>query len=626
MCNFADDMNRKTVKPRPIELLAPARDAATAIEAILHGADAVYIGAGSHGARRAASNSIEDIRQVVNFARQYRARVYVTVNTIIFDDELEQVKTLVEELYRAGVDALIVQDLALLEMDLPPIQLHASTQMDTRDAAKARWLQEAGFNQIVVARENSIDDIRAICDAVDVRVETFVHGALCVSYSGDCRAGWVAQGRSANRGECPQMCRQRYNLVDAAGNQILSGKHLLSLRDLNLSSRVAALLDAGVSSLKIEGRLKDVSYVKNAVAAYRRIIDRIIDDNPDKYCRASKGRVELDFTPVLAKGFNRGFTTYFIDGAHPGVKMASINTPKMIGERAGVVTDCRGKCIKARLDVELHNGDGLGFFRRDGSFDGFGVNRVEGNRILVNAEIDVPRGAVLYRNRDKSFDDVMARPTARRLIDLSMTLRPIAGGVALDVADSRGCRVSVVARMEVSEARTPQEEARYRVLSKLGDTIYRLDSLEDRLGDVFVPASALTALRRKLADSLDRAARVTFSRLTPSPKAHPRVGWTLTNHDNIANRLAERFYRRCGVEGKIERALETDALSKNTENLTVMTTKYCLRRELGYCTKTRRGRELPDMLFLESGPTRYCLDFDCKDCRMTVVANPSGFH
>ena len=624
MCNFAVGMSGRITHPRPIELLAPARDAATAVEAIYHGADAIYIGADSHGARRAATNSIEEIGRVVEIARRYRVRVYVTVNTIVYDSEIEQVRLLVEKLYRAGVDALIVQDTALLEMNLPPIQLHASTQMDTRDAVKARWLQEAGFDQSVVARESSLDEIKAICDAVDVKVEAFVHGALCVSYSGDCRAGWVAQGRSANRGECPQVCRQRFDLVDRNGSLIIKDKHLLSLKDLNLSARVADMLDAGVSSLKIEGRLKDVAYVKNAVAAYRRILDRIIADNPDKYCRSSVGRIELSFDPVLSKGFNRGFTTYFIDGARPDMTMASIDTPKMIGERAGVVTDCRGKCIKARLDVELHNGDGLGFFRRDGSFDGFGVNRVEGNRILVNREIDVPRGTVLYRNRDKQRDDVMARPTARRMIDVAMTLRSVSGGVVIDITDSRGCRASVVANMAVDVARTPQEEARRRVLSKLGDTIYSLEKLDDRLGNKFVPASALTTLKNRAIEALDSAARATFEPLRPRVKGYPKVEWNVSDHDNIANRLAEEFYRRCGVDGTLDKALETNESSRSRGELVVMTTRYCLRRELGCCLKTKRRGVIPGPLYLVSGPSRYRLDFDCKACRMKVVANPGN--
>ncbi|MCH5346208.1 MAG: U32 family peptidase, partial [Muribaculaceae bacterium] len=456
-------MSRKIAYPRPVELLAPARDAEIAIEAIKHGADAIYMGAGSHGARAAATNSLDDIRRVVEFARPYRVRVYVTVNTIIYDSELEEVERLIRQLYKIGVDAIIVQDTAILEMDLPPIQLHASTQMDTRDADKALWLHAAGFDRVVVARESTIDQIAEIAGAVDTEIEAFVHGALCVSYSGDCRAGWVAQGRSANRGECPQICRRSFSLVDRHNNIIIKDKHLLSLKDLNLSAHVEQLLDAGVTSLKIEGRLKDVGYVKNTVAAYRQILDRIISQRPDEYRRASAGRVAFNFQPALSKGFNRSFTTFFATSAKPAGKMASIDTPKMAGERAGVVVDCRGKCLVVRADVEFNNGDGLGYFGRDGIFDGFRVNRVQGNKLFINKEIQIKRGTVLYRNRDKQHDDLMSGETASRVIGLSMKLRAIPGGICVDLSDDRGCHASVTMEVELQPAKSPQQEARRRV-------------------------------------------------------------------------------------------------------------------------------------------------------------------
>ncbi len=339
-------------QPRRIELLAPAGNKDVAVAAILHGADAVYIGASSHGARSKASNSVEDIAELVKFAHRFRARVYVTVNTLVYDNEQEQVRRLINDLYRIGVDALIVQDMSILRMDIPPVALHASTQCDTRTPAKAKFLEEVGFSQIVLARALTITEIKEICDTVTVPVECFVHGALCVCYSGRCAASQVSLGRSANRGECAQMCRMPYTLRNGRGEVLEKNKYLLSLRDFNASHRLEYLLEAGVSSFKIEGRLKDADYVKNVTAAYRQALDRIIAAHPDKYIRSSYGMSEVKYTPRLDKSFNRGFTDYFLGNRRPGA-MASLLTPKSMGEE-----------IK---DIGLlHNGDGISFFNIKG--------------------------------------------------------------------------------------------------------------------------------------------------------------------------------------------------------------------------------------------------------------------
>lgn len=617
-------MTVKDKLPRPVELLAPARDADTAITAIMHGADAVYMGASSHGARSAAANTVEEIARVVNVAHSFDARVYVTVNTIIYDGELDDVGRLINQLYRVGVDAIIVQDTAVLEMDLPPIQLHASTQMDIRTPEKARWLGKVGFSRIVVAREMSLAQTAALADATDASIEAFVHGALCVSYSGDCQAGWMTSGRSANRGECPQVCRYKYDLEDAAGHKLITGKHLLSLRDLNLSARVGDLLSAGVSSLKIEGRLKDVAYVKNAVAAYRRVLDAIIDDNPNLYTRASSGQVKLSFKPVLDKGFNRGFTSYFIDGeVDKGTRMASLDTPKMAGERAGVVTDVNGTRLKIRADVELHNGDGIGYVDRSGEFTGVRVNRVDGNRIYISRPVDISRGTVIFRNRDKERDDIMSGETARRTIGLTVTLREISQGrVVMETADKRGCRAVVVKELNPAPSRTPQAASRIKVLSKLGGTIYRLDKLNDGLGDKFIPASQLTSLRRDAVNALESAHNAAFRTLKPATREYVAPEWPLTRHDNIANRLARQFYRKCGVPGVQPAAMEVREGSRRDRDCVVMSTRYCLRRELGRCLKTSDGRQWRGPLFLVSGAGRFRVDFDCGACMMKVVANP----
>ncbi len=602
---------------RPLELLAPARDADIAIEAVRHGADAVYIGGPGFGARAAAGNSLDDIRRVVEFAHIFGVRVYVTVNTILYDSELIQAERMIASLYRIGVDAIIVQDLGVLRLDLPPIALHASTQCDTRDAAKARFLQEMGFSQIVLARELSLGEIRSVCDAVMVPVEVFVHGALCVSYSGDCHASCLTKGRSANRGECAQICRLPYDLVDATGRRIIEGKHLLSLRDLNQSSRLADIADAGASSFKIEGRLKDAAYVKNTVAFYRRTLDNIIDAAPNRYCRSSHGDISTRFSPALAKSFNRGFTNYFLLDEHPR-SIASIDTPKSQGERIGTVVNMRGGAIEARLDTTLSNGDGLGYFDSRREFCGFRLNRVDGNRLYPATPVDIPRGTALFRNKDKQFDDILASDSAVRTIPLDMTLRRIPGGVALDIADSRGAAATARLDIEPDTAKTPQQQARMRVLAKLGGTSYRLHSLDDRLGDLFIAASALADLRRTAISALERShsCRYRYECRRPESADAKYPESTLTYHANVANRLAAEVYRAHGVTD-IEPALESSTPPDGER--VVMTTRYCLRRELGYCLKTPRGNQLPRELYLTSGNMRLRLEFDCRQCRMKVL-------
>ena len=608
--------------PRKIELLAPARDAVTAIEAIKHGADAVYMGAMSHGARSAAGNSLEDIAQVVEYAHQFNAKVYITVNTIIYDNELAAVEQLIHRLYRIGVDALIVQDMGILRMNIPPIALHASTQCDTRNAEKALFLEKAGFSQIVLARELSIAEIAEIHEKVNVPIEAFVHGALCVSYSGDCQASLMAKGRSANRGECAQMCRLPYSLTDREGKIYRYHKYLLSLRDLNRSTDVEAMLEAGVSSFKIEGRLKDVGYVKNTVAAYRQILDRIIEQNPDKYERASIGETSLKFTPALNKSFNRGFTRYFADDnavAHP---MASLDSPKSIGEPVARVKRRQpdGSYILKDVTAKLHNGDGLGFFHERGPFSGFRLNKIDKNVIYPHIPNTYANpGAVIYRNKDKEWDDTLAHDTATRLIDITMTLRIVKGDtVVLEIADQRGNNITVTQQGELQEAKTPQEQGRRRVLEKTGGTIYNVTLINDSVGNIFIPASLLTELRRQAIDLLNKAHSMRYERdyrRKEDTSVLPPMGTRLTYHDNVSNRLAQQFYVDHGITA-LQPALEVRRPQGET---IVMTTRYCIRRELGCCLKTHKGKELPSPLFIETGLERFRLDFDCKACRMRVI-------
>lgn len=612
------------MNPRPIELLAPARDAAIAIEAIKHGADAVYIGAESHGARQAAANSVADIARVAEFAHQFNARVYVTLNTLVYDAELRSVERLVGELYRAGVDALIVQDMALLDLDIPPIALHASTQCDIRTPDKALFLARAGFSQLVVPRELTLDETRRIAAAVEglATVEAFVHGALCVSYSGDCQAGQATQGRSANRGCCPQICRHSFDLVDGEGRVLIADKHLLSLRDLNRSALVASMLDAGVSSFKIEGRLKDSAYVKNTVSAYRDIIDKAIASAPDgMYRRSSDGTSAISFTPDLTLSFNRGYTDYFSTVARPEGKMASIDTPKWTGTPVGKVISCKGRTICASLNTTLNNGDGLGYFDAGRRFHGFRINRIDGQTLYAASDIDLPRGTTLYRNHDRLRQAALESDTARRTIGVALTLRPTPFGLALDAKDQTGVNACATTVFELQEAKKPQTDARLTALKKSGDTIFTVTDVTDMAGKYFVPLSILTDLRRRALEALAsarKAARPIDYRRDPQPDLTlPDEMRTLTYHDNVANRVAADFYRRCGAK-QISPALEVSTSAPRSD-LRVMTTRYCLRREMGRCLRTTAGRLWSGPLYLKSGPTTFRLDFDCPNCRMNLT-------
>lgn len=621
-------MSESDRKPRPLELLAPARDAETAIAAIDCGADAVYIGGPHHGARAAASNTIDDIRRVCDYAHQYRARVYVTLNTIVYDNELEAVRQTVCDLCTAGVDALIVQDMALFEMNIPPIALHASTQADARTPQRARFLEDAGASCIVLPREMSLDMIRDVRGATTVPLEAFVHGALCVSYSGDCRASLVNGGRSANRGECAQICRLKYELTDKEGNVLREAAHWLSLKDLNRIDRLGELADAGVSSFKIEGRLKGPEYVRNVTAAYSQALDTLCAARPAEYCRASVGRSLPGFTPAVDKSFNRGFTIFALDGTsaiRPG-SLAAVRTPKWTGSPVAVVAArLTPRRLRVTASADIHNGDGLGFFDAAGHYSGFRVNRIEGD--IIHLAADAPPtlkpGTKLMRNFDKAFDDALTAARSRRVIDVDMQLRATDKGLVLRLEDVRGCAVESAVDCELQPARTPQDQQHRRVLEKLGDTIYSLRSLNDACADVFVPASVLTSLRRRAVEMLTHAAHATRP-IEVRRRMAENFSWPegdeLTFHANVANAVAAGFYMRHGVK-HIEPALEVS--DNKAEERRVMTSRYCLRRELGCCLKTPGAKKLPSPLYLRDPDGRVRtmrLDFDCTNCLMHVTA------
>lgn len=608
---------------RKLELLAPARDAIIGKEAVIHGADAVYIGADAFGARAAARNSVPDLASLVDFAHSYESRVYVTLNTLIYDDELRDAEKLIRELYIAGVDALIVQDLSVLRMDIPPIALHASTQCDTRTPGKARFLEDCGFSQIVLARELSLSEIRAIAEAVTVPIEAFVHGALCVSYSGDCQASLFSTGRSANRGECAQMCRLPYSLTDYEGRKVAPDGHYLSLRDMNRLDRLADLADAGVSSFKIEGRLKESDYVRNTVAAYSRALDKVVDSSDGRYQRLSAGSVNYNFDPDVTCSFNRRFTSYFLDG-HPAKNgsMASIESPKWIGRKIGKVKALKGRAIVVESDEPLSNGDGLGYFGSDGRYNGFRVNRVDGVLIYPASDVNVRRGTIIYRNRDKKRDDLMSSPTARRSIEVSAALRRFdASRIALQLSDDRGHTAECVVQCEEAPSRSPQLQARERVITKTGDTIYRIADLDDRIPDnSFVAASVIADLRRRTIAALDDTRRSTYVfdyRRQEKKDIDSFRDRPLDRHDNVANKLARQFYVDHGISVS-ETAAEIK-MPDRTKDQRVMQTRYCLRRELGACLKTPGGVKFPSPLFLRAPGVDYRLDFDCKNCLMNVI-------
>lgn len=632
-------MTQKSRKPTDLELLAPARDADIAITAINHGADAVYIGAPTHGARAAAAVCVEDIARVCDYAHRFNARVYVALNTLVYENELVDVQTLIWRLWQVGVDALIVQDLGITRMNLPPIALHASTQCDIRDPQKARMLYDMGFTRIVPARELSISQIAEIHAAVpQLEIEAFVHGALCVSYSGDCRAGFAAAGRSANRGECPQICRHSFTLTDGSGNELVKDSHLLSLRDLDRSPYLAEMIEAGVVSFKIEGRLKGADYVKETVGRYSMLLNKIIAQSNGTLRRASTGDVTLNFEPSLTSGFNRGFTPYFTLGTPPKgapVSMATLSASGREGEPvAKVVRVDRTGALKVDIlpGVKLSNGDGLCYTDSSGSRVGFRLNRVDG-RLLHPApgtRLNPPAGTKLYRTLDAARAAMLAADTtAIRTIPLTAELR-LCGSernimIALGFTDPDGIYgEAAVAAPHLQPSRTPQSEARKRVICKTGNTIYRVSSLADTIDpEIFIPASLLTTLRRDALTALEHSRALRFTPLCPGvDNGREDKGVTPAN---AANSLAADAYLAHGIEVTPSASAIEVLPQLPSDRIKVMNTRYCLRRELGRCLSTPAGKEWKEPLTLtDQSGMKLRPQFDCKACEMNLYLIPSS--
>lgn len=606
---------------RKIELLAPARNLECGIEAVNHGADAVYIGAPKFGARAAATNSMDDIGRLTDYAHLYGVRIYVTVNTILKDEELKETEDMIWELYRRGVDALIVQDMGLTRLNLPPIPLHASTQMDNRTAGKVRFLAEAGFRQVVLARELSLDEIAAIHKACpDTPLEVFVHGALCVSYSGQCYASQACFGRSANRGECAQFCRLPFSLVDADGRVVVKDKHLLSLKDMNRLDMLEQLLDAGVTSLKIEGRLKDVAYVKNVTAAYSQRLDAILKRRKE-YVRASSGTCRLDFRPQPEKSFSRGFTHYFLEGR--GEDIASFDTPKSLGEAMGTLKEQRGGWVSVAGVKPFHNGDGVCYLDEQGRLQGFRINRVEGNKLFPAGNVARIRPRTpLFRNLDQEFERALARKSAERKIGVRLRLEENAFGFSLTADDEDDNRVTLAFGYAKERARTPQVENLRTQLAKLGGTPYELtEPAEIALTEEwFVPSSVVADWRRQVVERLTAARRINYRRELAvwRPTHHAYLATTLTYLGNVMNDEARRFYLDHGVKA-VAPAYE----KQPADGAVLMFCRHCLRYSMGWCPVHQKGRSpYREPYYLASSDgRRFRLEFDCKNCQMKVLAN-----
>ena len=606
-----------------LELLAPAKNLECGIAAIDHGADAVYIGADHFGARAAAGNSTDDIARLCSYAHQFGARVYVTVNTIVYDNEIDSVRRLLKRIGEAGADAILVQDMALVSMlsDIG-LEMHASTQTDNRTADKVEWLRGLGFKRVVLARELSVDEIAEIhAKHPDVELEVFVHGALCVSYSGQCYASQYCFQRSANRGECAQFCRLKFDLVDAEGKVIEHDRHLLSLKDMCQIDNLERLAEAGAVSFKIEGRLKDVAYVKNVTAAYSRRLDEIVAAHPDKYRRASFGRVDYGFDPDLRKTFNRGYTTYFADGRQPDI--FSPDTPKALGEYVGKVKEVKRQCLTVSGVASFANGDGLCFINADRQLEGFRVNRAEGNHLYPSSmPRNLRQGVALYRNNDQQFERLLSRPSAVRRLSITMSLSATESGFALDVATEDGRKARVEAKAEHTVAQKPQHENIVRQLSKLGTTIY--DCTNITIPDDFpwfVPSSLLAQMRRDVCAEVSehsltskKPSPLTSNSLSPLTYKNPsRPPYLL----NASNTLAVEFYRQLGVEAS---AFETQ--KKHGEGEKLMQCRFCLRHALGYCVnKGGRKPQWKEPLFLRLPDGRkFQLQFNCKRCEMYLLS------
>lgn len=632
---------------RKIELLAPAKNLECGIAAIDHGADAVYIGAAQFGARQTAGNSTDDIAKLTRYAHQFGAAVYVTVNTIVYEKELAALEHLLKQLVEIGVDAILVQDMAVLEIykklkaeyvargyRMPA--LHASTQTDNRSADKVKWLKENGFERVVLARELSLEEITDIHKAhPDVELEAFVHGALCVSYSGACYASQYFFNRSANRGECAQFCRMAFDLKDSDGETLIEDSYLLSLKDMCQLDRLGDLLEAGVCSLKIEGRLKDANYVKNVVATYSEALNAYIAKHTGKYCRSSYGRCTYTFTPALEKTFNRGFTHYFFNGRQKDI--SSFNTPKAMGEYVGYVKEIRRGSFNVAGTAMFANGDGLCFFNRQKKLEGFRVNRVENNRLYpLTMPKNLEPGMALYRNNDIEFERAMQGKTATRKLQVRFVVDVVDGKLTFTATDECGRSANVVLNETPEKAQKSQHDNIVKQLEKLGNTVWTANeiSINNSADEFFIPSSRLAAVRRELLEALEDTPvsnhtdkQAVGETATNSINANNTVYADTINIANVANTTAQNYYAAHGVKNaptafELNSDYKAGSTTAPSAVPPLMTCRYCLRYALGYCVKN--GGKRPtwhEPLHLEAkNGIRVRLAFNCAKCQMEVYA------
>lgn len=632
---------------RKIELLAPAKNLECGIAAIDHGADAVYIGAAQFGARQTAGNSTDDIAELTRYAHQFGAAVYVTVNTIVYEKELAALEHLLKQLVEMGVDAILVQDMAVLEIykklkaeyvargyRMPA--LHASTQTDNRSADKVKWLKENGFERVVLARELSLEEITDIHKAhPDVELEAFVHGALCVSYSGACYASQYFFNRSANRGECAQFCRMAFDLKDSDGETLIEDSYLLSLKDMCQLDRLGDLLEAGVCSLKIEGRLKDANYVKNVVATYSEALNSYIAKHTGKYCRSSYGRCTYTFTPALEKTFNRGFTHYFFNGRQKDI--SSFNTPKAMGEYVGYVKEIRRGSFNVAGTAMFANGDGLCFFNRQKKLGGFRVNRVENNRLFpLTMPKNLEPGMALYRNNDIEFERTMHGKTATRKLQVRFVVDVVDGKLTFTATDECGRSANVVLNETPEKAQKSQHDNIVKQLEKLGNTVWTANeiSINNSADEFFIPSSRLAAVRRELLEALENTPvanhtdkQAVDETATNSVSTNNTVYADTINIANVANTTAQNYYEAHGVKNaptafELNSNYKAGSTTDSSAVPPLMTCRYCLRYALGYCVKN--GGKRPtwhEPLHLEAkNGIRVRLAFNCAKCQMEVYA------
>ncbi len=605
----------------PLELLAPAKNAEIGIAAIDHGADAVYIGAPKFSARADAGNTAADISRLIRHAHLYYARVYVALNTILRNEEIPQALDIIHTVFDMGADGLIIQDMGLLELDLPRIPLIASTQMHNDTPEKVKFLEDAGFQRVILARELSCEEIRNIRRETKIELESFVHGALCVSCSGQCYMSQAVAQRSGNRGVCAQPCRSRYTLTDGDGNTVADRKFLLSLKDLNLSRHIPDLAEAGVTSFKIEGRMKEMDYVKNVVAAYRIAIDQFINTHPE-YGRSGSGTSAFTFAPDLHKTFNRGYTTYFIHGRKE--KVASFDTQKSTGQDVGTVASVGRDFFT--VSTTLENGDGLCFFTPEKNLLGLRVEQVRENRIYPSSMKGLRVGSQLFRNHDHAFSRILKKKSATRQIALEISFFQYPNGICLKISDEDGRQSMYDMPLGFEPAKNParMKEQIYTNLSRTGDTPYmvvKVDIQPEIPG--FIPLSTLNDIRRKALEHHTQIRFQTFPlrrvQVISNSVQYPETELSFTA--NILNDYARKFYQRHGVSS-FEPAFETLA---DTTGKTVMTTRYCIRHQLDACLKKPENRKiLLAPLRIHDGHHQYRLEFDCKKCRMYVILEGPG--